>query len=275
MPDPRLLLNNSPVQVPGPAEKPVDQKVVQGEISQIKGTEVYATLAAPNTSSVQYGPLEYTNKPAVGEKCLIAFDASRIGYIVWSPTHTPVYKVLAELPTLPPAAGVLALVESGEETDSIFGAQLYISGFNGEEPPVLEWFTLTTKHTKVAKSIIFASGQTEKGATTPQARIEYVSRGINIGTYNPCFLRLWGSVKVKAGKEVLAGGLAFTLPTGARPEDALEGFSIPKLPVVVEEAGGVLTLNTLTITAAGEALPTKAVKAESVILLEGVTAHLS
>jgi microcystin-dependent protein len=82
MPDPRLLLGNT-VSHPGPVKKAADEKIVRGKISQIKGTEVFATLAAPYVSSVQVGPLEYVTKPSVGEDCLIGFDASRVGYIIY------------------------------------------------------------------------------------------------------------------------------------------------------------------------------------------------
>jgi microcystin-dependent protein len=125
MPDPRLLLGNT-VAHPGPAPKPVDEKILRGKISQINGGEIFAVLDPPYVSTIQVGPLESVTTLSVGETCLVAFDANRRGYIIYpsaaSSGSTPSGTIHATAASAAPSGYLLC---QGQEVSRITYATLF------------------------------------------------------------------------------------------------------------------------------------------------------
>lgn len=97
----------------------------------------------------------------------------------------------------------------------------------------------------------------ENGAVAPEVRSENAA---NIA-------RLRGLAKAK--EEVVAGGEAFTLPTGVRPLKALS------LDVSQETEAGVATINTLKIAISGVVTLANALPAKSSLALDGLTFSLT
>lgn len=125
MADPRLLLGKT-VSHPEPAPKPQDEKILRATISQIQGSDIFATLDPPYVSTIQVGPLESVTTLSVGETCLVAFDANRRGYIVYpsaaSSSGLPSGTILATAAAAAPAGYLLC---QGQEVSRSTYASLF------------------------------------------------------------------------------------------------------------------------------------------------------
>jgi hypothetical protein len=82
-----LLLLGSSKPLPAPPARPTDQKIVSGIVGRIDGDKVYMTVQE-FSGAYDFGPLEVSSTwaaPAVGDRCVVAFDQRNVGYVVWHP----------------------------------------------------------------------------------------------------------------------------------------------------------------------------------------------